>query len=228
MTLDWLDKQGIEYEARGRLWFRIKGGQQYRAFDLPIPADFSSATFFLCGAALFGGKVVLNGLDFTDSQPDKGVIDYLRGMGARIEVGGDSVTVHGSSLKGIEIDMNRTPDALPAMAVLATFAEGTTRLVNVPQARSKETDRIRCMAEELTRMGAKVQELADGLVVHHSRLRPGPVQGRGDHRIVMALSLAGMGLDQPTTIDTAEAMGVTFPDYVDLMTRLGATMELRE
>jgi 3-phosphoshikimate 1-carboxyvinyltransferase len=228
MTVDWLDKQGIEFEAKELKWFRIKGGQKYKAFDLPVPADFSSATFFLVGAALFGGRVTLKGLDFLDSQPDKMVVDYLQAMGARIEVGKTSVIVQGSSLKGIEIDMNKTPDALPAMSVLAALAEGTTRLVNVPQARTKETDRIRCMAEELTKMGAQVEELADGLVVHHSKLRSCPVNGHGDHRIVMALSLAAMALELPTTIDTAEAMSVTFPNYAELMTSLGAKMEMTD
>jgi len=226
MTVDWLDKQGIEYQSRGLSWFKVKGRQGYKAFDQAIPADFSSATFFLCGAALFGGQVTLQGLDFSDSQPDKAVVDYLKAMGARIDVGPHSVTVKGSTLKGVEIDMNKTPDALPAMSVLATFAQGTTRLVNVPQARTKETDRIRCMAEELTKMGAKVEELPDGMVIHEGRLRPADISGRGDHRIVMALSLAALSLDRPTTIDTAEAMSVTFPNYVELMASLGASMEM--
>ncbi len=226
MTLDWLDRQGIRYQNRGLSWFKISGGQRYKAFDQAIPADFSSATFFLCAAALRGGEVVINGLDFSDSQPDKAVVDYLKAMGAQIDGGKDRVTVRRSALKGIEIDMNATPDALPAMAVLATFARGSTRLVNVPQARTKETDRIGCMAEELTRMGARVEELPDGLIVHESALKACEVSGRGDHRIVMALSIAAMALDQPTTIATAEAMSVTFPDYVDLMKSLGATMDL--
>lgn len=227
MTLDWLDQQGIEYASRGLTWFRIKGRQSYKAFDRAVPADFSSATFFLCAAALFGKEVRITGLDFSDSQPDKAVADYLKAMGAQIEVSADAVIVRRSTLKGIEIDMNATPDALPAMAVLATFAEGTTRLVNVPQARTKETDRIRCMAEELTKMGANVEELPDGMVIHKSDLKPCTVSGRGDHRIVMALSIAAMGLNAPTTIDTAEAMSVTFPDYVELMTSLGAMMEMK-
>ncbi len=227
MTLDWLDKQGIQYECDGLRRFHIRGGQSYKAYDLPVPADFSSATFFLCAAALFGDGVTLKGLDFSDSQPDKAVVDYLRAMGAEIVTSPAGITVKASSLKGVTIDMNATPDALPAMAVTAAFAEGTTRLVNVPQARSKETDRIRCMAEELTKMGAKVEELPDGLVVHHSRLKAAYLDGRGDHRIVMALSLAAMGLDEPCTIGTAEAIKVTFPEFVGLMNALGGNVEIR-
>ena len=227
MTLDWLDKQGIQYENDEMRHFHVKGGQSYRPFDLPVPADFSSATFFLCGAALFGDEVTLAGLDFSDSQPDKAVVDYLREMGADISAAENGIRVKGGSLRGVTIDMNATPDALPAMAVTAAFAEGTTRLVNVAQARTKETDRIKCMAEELRKLGAVVEELPDGLVVHHSKLSAAHLDGRSDHRIVMALSLAAMGLDEPCTIETAEAMKVTFPEFVSLMRALGANMETR-
>jgi len=112
------------------------------------------------------------------------------------------------------------------MAVTTAFAEGKTRLVNVPQARSKETDRIKCMTEELKKMAVNVEELPDGLIIEGSRPRPAELNGRSDHRIVMALSLAGLNLDGQCTIDTAEAISVTFPDYVELMRSIGANMEL--
>ncbi len=227
MTLDWLDKQAIEYENQQMQKFKIKGNQSYKAFDATIPADFSSATFFLCAAALAADEVTLLGLDFSDSQPDKAVVDYLKAMGADISIGPTSVTIKATQLKGTEIDMNKTPDALPAMAVTAAFAEGQTRLVNVSQARSKETDRIKCMAEELKKMAVDVEELPDGLIIRHSRPRPAELNGRSDHRTVMALSLAGLSLDGQCTIDTAEAMSVTFPDYVQLMKGIGANMEIK-
>jgi len=226
MTLDWLDKQGIEYENQQFRKFKIKGGQSYKGFDETVPADFSSATFFFCAGAMAADEIRLLGLDFSDSQPDKAVVDYLKAMGADIGIEADSVTIKAVPLKGIEIDMNKTPDALPAMAVTAAFAEGKTRLVNVPQARSKETDRIKCMTEELKKMAVNVEELPDGLIIEGSRPRPAELNGRSDHRIVMALSLAGLNLDGQCTIDTAEAISVTFPDYVELMRSIGANMEL--
>lgn len=226
MTLDWLDKQHIKYKNNDMKRFIIAPGQIYKPFDLSVPADFSSATFFLCAGAILG-EVELLGLDFTDNQPDKSVIEYLKAMGASIEIQADRVTVKKSTLKGTKIDMNRTPDALPAMAVTALFAEGITELVNVPQARLKETDRIRCMAEELQKLGGRIEELSDGLIVHHSpSLKSTPLNGRSDHRIVMALSLAGMAISGTTEIDTAEAMNVTFPNYVDLMQKIGANMKI--
>ncbi len=226
MTLDWLDKQAIRYETRNLSSFNIKGGQSYKAFDETIAADFSSAAFFLCAAALCGDEVRLLGLDFKDSQPDKAVVEYLKEMGANITIAEDAVTIKAVGLRGAQIDMNATPDALPAMAVTAAFARGTTRLVNVPQARSKETDRIRCMAEELKKMDVDVEELPDGLIITGSRPKPAELRGYRDHRIVMALAMAGLALDGQCTIDTAEAINVTFPDYVELMQGLGANMEL--
>jgi len=227
MTLDWLDKQGIDYENEGFRKFKIRGNQKYKAFDETIPADFSSATFFFCAAALAGDEVRLSGLDFSDSQPDKAVVDYLKAMGADIDIEAASVTIKASPLKGAVIDMNKTPDALPAMAVTAAFAEGTTELVNVPQARSKETDRIKCTAEELKKMSIDVEELPDGLIIRGSRPEAAQLHGWGDHRIVMALSLAAMAIEGQCIIDTAEAMSVTFPDYVELMKSIGADMEMK-
>jgi 3-phosphoshikimate 1-carboxyvinyltransferase len=226
ITLDWLRQQEIEYSSEGMKHFVIKGGQHYTPFDRAAPADFSSATFFLCGAALFGEEVHLKGLDFQDSQPDKAVVDYLQAMGADLTLEKDAVVVRGRPLTGIEIDMNNTPDALPALAVTAAFAQGTTKLLNCPQARNKETDRIHCMALELAKLGANVAELPDGLIVEGGDLKAQPVKGWHDHRIVMALALAGLGLEEPLTVDTAEAMNVTFPDYVALMTGLGGDMEV--
>ena len=226
MTLDWLDKQGTSYENHDMRKFEIKGSQSYKAFDAKIPADFSSATFFLCAAALVADEVTLLGLDFSDSQPDKAVVDYLKAMGADIHIEPTSVTIRAAALKGAEIDMNKTPDALPALAVTAAFAEGTTTLVNVPQARSKETDRIKCMAEELRKMAIDVEELPDGLIISGGKPKPAELDGRNDHRVVMGLSLAGLNLEGKCVVDTAEAMRVTFPDYVELMKSISANMEL--
>jgi len=88
----------------------------------------------------------------------------------------------------------------------------------------KETDRIAVMTRELTKLGAKVEELPDGLIVHSSRLRGGLVDGHGDHRVVMALAMAGLVTDEPVEIEGSEAAAVTFPDFVRLMTDLGAAL----
>jgi 3-phosphoshikimate 1-carboxyvinyltransferase len=192
--------------------------------DRAIPADFSSATFFLAAGALADNAVTLHGLDVTDSQGDKAVIDYLRQMGADIDVCPDAIVVRGGQLRGAEIDMNSTPDALPMMAVVGCFAGGTTTLANVPQARIKETDRIAVMCQELTRMGARIRELPDGLVIEQSELEGTEVSGHDDHRVVMALAVGGLASPGVTVIRSAEAVEVTFPTFLNCMTELGADL----
>ena len=224
MTLWWLERRGIRLEREGFERFEVPGSQHYDPFTQAIPADFSSATFFLVAAAITGGRVTLRGLDMSDTQGDKAVVAMLREMGAGVSEGQDGITVEGRGLKGVEFDLNATPDALPAMAVAGACADGTTRLVNVPQARLKETDRIRVMRAELSKMGAEVEELEDGLVIHGGELRGTLVDGYHDHRVVMALSVAGLVAKGATEVETAEAASVTFPTYVDLMLSLGAKM----
>jgi len=225
MTLNWLIKLGIKFNKEGYSRFIIYPGQKIGAFKTAIPADFSSATFFLALAAVEGSEVELRGLDMEDVQGDKKVIDHLLSMGAEIEVS-DTLKVIGKKLTGRTIDLNSTPDALPAMAVVGCLAEGETRLVNVPQARLKETDRIAVMAAELKKMGADIEEKPDGLVIRHSTLTGAKVDGHHDHRVVMSLTLAGLAADGITEISTAESISVTFPDFVELMRSCGANMRL--
>lgn len=226
ITLGWLKRGGIELEHDELQWFRIPGGQRYRAVDVRVPADFSSATFFLAAGVLGDNDVTLNGLDFDDPQGDKAVVDYLRQMGAYIDIEAQGVRVRPGQLTGCELDMNATPDALPMLAVLGCFAKGRTSLVNVPQARLKETDRIAVMRAELSKMGAKVTEQPDGLIIEQSDLHAAEVDGHHDHRVVMALAVAGSAIAGETRISTAEAVEVTFPTFVECMIRLGADLRM--
>ncbi|PNT92428.1 3-phosphoshikimate 1-carboxyvinyltransferase [Clostridium thermosuccinogenes] len=228
ITLWWLDKQNIRYENSSYKTFYIPGGQKYKPFKEVIPGDFSSATFFMVLAAISGGEFILENLDISDPQGDRQVLDILKSMGAEVRIDGKNITISGRELIGREIDMNSIPDALPAMAVAGCFAEGETRLINVPQARLKETDRIRVMYEELSKLGADVEELPDGLIIRQSKLKGCPLNGHGDHRIVMALAVAGLNIDGDTVIDTAESISVTFPEFVDLVKACGGNAELVE
>ncbi len=225
MTLRWLDEQGIKYINNDFKQFIIPGGQKYRSFKKQVPGDFSSATFFLCAAAITRSTVILRGLDMHDSQGDKAVVSMLEKMGCRVETGKDLVKIEGRPLNGCIFDLNDTPDALPAMAVTACFAEGETRLINVPQARLKETDRIAVMARELSKMGADIEELPDGLVIRGQKTGSGfPLQGalvcgHKDHRVIMSLAIAALRAEGETTIDDDSAVGVTFPGFFDLLDR---------
>lgn len=226
ITLDWLSKQGIRLEYPDDLSeFRITGGQRFIPIDQRIPADFSSATFFLCAGALPGNEVTSNGLDITDTQGDKAVVDMIKALGSGVSINAQSIQTCSKSLRGIEIDMNATPDALPMLATLACFAEGETRLVNVPQARAKETDRIAVMAMELGKLGADIEELKDGLLIRRSDLRAATVDGHGDHRVVMSLAIGATAIPGETTILGAEAASITYPQFTRHLAALGADLE---
>ena len=226
ITLWWLDKLGIQYENDRFKSFKIKGNQRYQSFQMAIPGDFSSATFFMVLAAISGEELQLENLDMSDPQGDKQVLEILQSMGAKVDFKDQLITIKGNGLVGREIDMNAIPDALPAMAVAGCFAEGETRLINVPQARLKETDRISVMCGELKKMGANISELSDGLVIQHSKLKGCQVQGHDDHRIVMALAVAGLNSEGETVIDSAESMNVTFPEFAQIIKKCGGNIIL--
>ena len=226
MTLKWLDEQNIKYERDGFNYFRISGNQNYTSFEKSIPADWSSAAFPICAAAITESDVIIKGIDINDVQGDKAIIEYLKDMGADIRLEENGIRVKGGKLQGKKLDINATPDALPALSVMGCLAEGETKLVNVAQARVKETDRIKVMADELKKMGALIEELPDGLLIKKSRLKGTKLRGHHDHRVVMALSIAAMTADEETLIDTAEAVSVTYPNYVKTMRKLGANITL--
>ena len=226
MTLKWLDEQNIKYERDGFNYFRISGNQNYTSFEKSIPADWSSAAFPICAAAITESDVIIKGIDINDVQGDKAIIEYLKDMGADIRLEENGIRVKGGKLQGKKLDINATPDALPALSVMGCLAEGETKLVNVAQARVKETDRIKVMADELKKMGALIEELPDGLLIKKSRLKGTKLSGHHDHRVVMALSIAAMTADEETLIDTAEAVSVTYPNYVKTMRKLGANITL--
>jgi 3-phosphoshikimate 1-carboxyvinyltransferase len=228
MTLGWLSELGIKYGAADDYsHFEMPGRQHYPSFERMVPADFSSATFFLTAAAVTGSRLLLGGLDMRDTQGDKAVVRMLEAMGCTVQVEPEGVRIEGpEELQGTSFDLNATPDALPSLAVAGCVAAGETRLLNVPQARAKETDRLAVMAAELRKMGAQVEELRDGLIIRQSTLHGAGLEGHGDHRVVMALAVAGLVARGVTTVDTAEAAAITFPNFVDLMRQAGAQVSM--
>ena len=222
MTLGWLESQGVTCRREGWSEFHITGGRHYRAFESRVPGDFSAATFFLAAAAITGGTLNLDGLDMSDSQGDKEVVSILERLGCGVSTDEGGVRITGGTLSGGTLDLNSIPDALPALAVVGTACAEPLRLTNVPQAREKETDRIAVMAHELAVLGARVEELPDGLVVYPSVLSGGRVSSHGDHRVAMALAVAALRADSPVTISDAEVAGVTYPGYFDALRDCGA------
>ena len=231
MTRFWLDMLQIAYETDSRMSrFSITGGQRYRPFETTVPGDYSSASFFICGAALTGGCVSLEGLDPDDPQGDKAILDIVQQMGCSVTWDGPrTVTVCGpgrGKLQAGTFDLNAIPDALPVLAVTACYAQGSTTLGNVPQARIKETDRIAVMHENLVACGATVEETDDALIIHgEGRLAGGRCKGYDDHRIIMAMAVASLGCDGPLHISGIDAVEVTFPTFFSLLETLSEKKE---
>ena len=215
MTLDWLDRQGITYTREGYARFEIIGGQSYKAFDYTVGGDYSSATFLAVAAAASGGSVTITGLRDDDRQGDRQVFDILQELGCSVSWTSDGVHVSGKPQKGGTVDMNAIPDALPALSVLGCVCPEPLHLRNAPQARSKETDRVAVMAEELGKLGAKVDMHEDGISIHPSQLSGGRVDSHDDHRVAMAMTVAGLIAGGEVEITNAECADVTFPGFYE-------------
>ncbi len=232
MTCRYLDDLGVQYKQnreQGKDVFEITGGQRYRSFSKSIPGDFSSASYIIAAAVMVPGSVTVRGLDMNDSQGDKRLIPILRDMGVDIQVNEDELVINGGApLQGRRIDCSDIPDLVPTLAVIGTYAEGATELVNIAHVRSKETDRIQSMEQGLSALGAKINGDTDRLTVSHSRLRGTAVHGHNDHRTIMALTLAGLLASGQTSIDTAEAVDKTFPTFPAIMAQLGARVSLKQ
>lgn len=232
MTLAWLREQNIQYDhaiSGNKDIFKVPGRQHYRAFEKTLTGDFSTASYLMAASVLLGDFVELRELDMCDLQGDKRLVEILNEMGANIVVEPSRLIIAGGgdALTGIRIDANDIPDLLPVLAVMGTQASGKTSIVNVKNARIKETDRIHSMVQGLTRMGARVEEHEDGLTVYQSTLTGNHLRGWGDHRTVMALAIAGLIASGETVIDDAEAINKTFPTFIETMQSLGANMSVR-
>lgn len=225
ITLDMLSDAGVKVNA-DRQEFLVPGNQTYNLRSYTIPGDFSSASYPLAAAAVTGSEVTVKGI-FQSRQGDSAIIEILRGMGAEIswdkEMG--DLKIKGGELHGIDVDASLTPDLVPTIAVLGAVARGKTVVYNAEHVRHKETDRLHAMAVELSKMGADIKERPDGLEIAGGKLHGAAVHGYHDHRIVMALAVAGF-VAGDTRIDTAESVDVSYPGFFQAMKSLGADINM--
>ncbi|MFB6266951.1 MAG: 3-phosphoshikimate 1-carboxyvinyltransferase [Halodesulfurarchaeum sp.] len=232
ITLDLLASFGVEARGDGET-YTVDGGQTYDPPDgeYLVPGDFSSISYLLAAGAVAGDGVRIEGA-FPGPQGDTAIVSILDRMGADVTWDRDagSLTVSQAHLEGVTVDVGDTPDLLPTVAVLGAVADGQTTITNCEHVRYKETDRVSAMAESLEKMGATVSETADTLTVvgAESALEGATLDGRGDHRIVMALAVAGLVADGATTITGAEHVDVSYPDFFDVLYDLGASVRTGE
>jgi len=214
ITLDVMKQFGVQVVRDGYSYFRIPSGQVYRPREFTIQGDASSASYFWAAAAVTGGTVVTENIyPFTTRQGDIRFLDILERMGCVIEKKLDRVVIHGGTLSGIETDMSTMPDMVPTLAAIALFARGETVIRNVPQLRHKESDRLHAIFHEWRRLGGRVEEMDDGLVIHGGKKLSGTLlDPHDDHRL--AMSLAVVGLRVPEIIITNEkCVNKSFPGF---------------
>lgn len=211
---------------------RLAGGHRLSATDIDVPADFSSAAFFLVAASIIPGSDLT--ICRVGMNPRRtGLLSALRLMGADItesNVGGQGgeeladLRVRYAPLQGVRVPKQLVPDMIdefPALFVAAALAEGTTIVEGAAELRVKESDRLAAMATALTLLGADVVETPDGAIIQGGRLRGGKVESHGDHRIAMSLAIAGQCASGPVRIDDCDNVGTSFPGFLELASSCG-------
>ncbi|AKB66620.1 MAG: 3-phosphoshikimate 1-carboxyvinyltransferase [Methanosarcina mazei] len=229
VTIEMLGLAGVKIHTddNNGTKFIIPGKQKYDLKEYTVPGDFSSASYLLAAAAMLEGSEITVKNLFPSKQGDKVIIDTLKQMGADItwDMEAGIVTVRGRrKLKAITFDAGSTPDLVPTVAVLASVAEGTSRIENAEHVRYKETDRLHALATELPKMGVSLKEEMDSLTITGGTLEGAEVHGWDDHRIVMSLAIAGMVAGN-TIVDTTESVSISYPDFFKDMRNLGAKVE---
>jgi 3-phosphoshikimate 1-carboxyvinyltransferase len=226
MTLAVTKAFGVEVLG-GDSSYRVRGRQKYHApGDVNVEGDWSNAAFWLCMGALTPQGVTVTNLDDRSLQGDRGVLDILRRLGARVEVSQQNVTISRGKLSGITIDVSDTPDLVPVVAAVAAAAEGRTVIRNAQRLRIKESDRLQSITAALTALGADVTETRDGLIINgKDRLQGGTVDAAGDHRIAMACAVAAAVCDGPVFIQGAEAVNKSYPAFFQDYAALGGMTE---
>jgi 3-phosphoshikimate 1-carboxyvinyltransferase len=211
---------------------RIEGGQKLRAIDAQIPGDLSSASFFLCAAALFpGSQLVINDLLMNPTRTR--LLDLLISMGAGISVTqleeqhGElrgTLQIEGRSVSGAVVsgpDTAALIDEIPVLAAIAPHTSGGIEIRDAQELRVKESDRIAALATNLRAIGAEVEERADGLKIPGGqKLRGGQVESFGDHRIAMAFAVAALRAEGETRIHRADAAIISYPEFFEVLENL--------
>jgi 3-phosphoshikimate 1-carboxyvinyltransferase len=214
----------------GQPVFEVSAGRGYAGREYTVEGDASAASYFFAAAAVTQGSVRVEGVGKESLQGDARCADVIAAMGCRVKKGHDAITVTGGLLRGVDWDCADIPDVVPTLAVVAAFARGRTRLRGVAHLRHKESDRILSVATELRKLGVHVKEMPDGLEIEGTLgADPTPLHGAtidswGDHRIVMAFSVAALAVPD-MVIREPHVVEKSFPGFFGALEALGARVE---
>jgi len=225
LTLDVLEKYSVNIQNNNYTEYIIPGNQSYMPIDYRVEGDFSQAAFWLC-AGVLDGEIECRDLNLESFQGDKVIIDILKSMGAVIKQGDNSVKAYKSKTKGIVIDASNCPDLVPILAVMGALSEGTTEIINAGRLRIKESDRLKAIATELNKLGAKVIEREESLFITGvESLKGGMVESHNDHRIAMALAIASIKCNNSVIINDSNCIKKSYPGFFEDFVELGGIID---
>ena len=226
ITQDVIAKHGVKVYVQGNFErIDIPSNQTYKPSDCKVPGDFSSAAFLLAAAAITNSKVKISNLDYESIQGDKAILGILKQMGVNGKVCEDSVEINGtgSLLEPLNIDAKNIPDLVPVCATLACYAKGTSRISGAQRLRLKESDRLSSLYVELRKMGAQIDMDSSSLIVRGPcALNGAVINPHNDHRIAMACSVAALGAEGQTTVQNAECVRKSYPQFFTHLKQIGA------
>lgn len=222
LTLEMLREAGIDVTKTAD-GYTVKGGQRYRLFDHVVEGDWSQAAFWLAAGAL-GGEIAVSNLRRDSLQGDKRIEALLSAMGADMHWEKDVLVCRKASLRAIEADVSDIPDLVPILSVVASAAEGTTRLYNAARLRLKESDRLQTTAALINALGGVAEEREDELLVTGTAFCGGKVDGANDHRIVMSAAVAALRCENEVTITDAHSVRKSWPSFFEEYMQIGGTV----
>ncbi len=222
LTLEVLENHGINIVKTDEKTYSVKGLQSFKPETSTVEGDYSQAAFFIVAGLIGSERVTCSNLKRGSQQADRRILETVEAMGGKIERVEEGVVVHPSKTKGTIIDARQCPDIIPILAVLASVSQGRTEIVNGGRLRIKESDRIKSTVSLLENLGADVWETENGMVIEgKEQLLGGFVEGCGDHRIVMAASVAALRCDHPVVIEGGEAINKSYPKFFADFAQLG-------
>ena len=201
--------------------------QKYKPTTFTVPSDFSSLSILLSAAILLGDNITIKTTAEDLPQADKAIFDIVKSLGVKINFDKESLTVKSQELlKGGKFDLNNSPDLLPPLAILSLKSSKPIHIFNVKHARYKETDRIAILARELKKLGVKVEEKEDGLILESpDKLQIADLNSENDHRLFMAFCIAGMYVGNCTVSDP-QSIDVSYPNFISDLKGVGGKIEL--
>ncbi len=223
MTIDLMKEFGVNVKRDNYKKFKVEAGQKYNTKNYVIPADWSSANYFLAAAAVVPGKIKANGLDLSQ-KGEAEFVGILGKMGCKVNKDKNSIEVIGNKkLNPVEVDMSTMPDSVQTLAAVAVFAKGTTRIKNIGNLKYKESDRINDTAKELKKLKIKATAKDDELIIEGGNPKPAAIEPHNDHR--MAMSFALIGLKAGIKIKNPECVAKSFPNFWEKLKELGVKIK---